>query len=231
MGNAIRASKAALICAVLLFGQTVWPQEYTSSVGLLSDQDFYRAVACKAAPGRACVEKTLKWPKFLRSRLSVSLAGVQGSDPHFVGSVRDSLEEAIAIINAANAGVRLRGVWGPQAKLANIQLYVVEPYSSQRTIQRLSYPPLVGLRANPSVSVVSKLGGTILSAGIAVERNPEIDTRLTQIILKELLESLGLHWSIQNPYYDKISIFAQAGIYPIFALGGQDVKALRLHHQ
>ena len=205
-------------------------QGFTRSLGQLSDRDFYRAVSCRAPPGQICPTRTLKWPTFLRGRLSISLAGVQGSDPHFVSRARNAMERAVAEINRANSGVQIRNVWGPQASLANIQVYLVEPKGPQKKIEKLSFPPLVGKVADPAVSVRSTLGSTILSAGIAIERNPALVPKLQSIMLEKILESLGLVWDIQNPFYDKKSLFSPFEKAPIGRLTGQDLTVLRLHY-
>lgn len=221
----------AMFCVLTAFeASRAQAQGFTRSLGQLSDRDFYRAVSCRAPPGQVCPTRAERWPLFLRGRLSISLAGVQGSDPHFVSRTRNALERAVAEINRANSGVQLRSVWGPQASLANIQVFIVEPKGPQKKIEQLSFPPLIGKTADPAVAVRSKLGTTILSAGIAIEKNPSIVSRLQPLMLEKILESLGLVWKIQNPFYETRSLFSPVRKSNLGRLTGQDLIALQLHY-
>lgn len=222
---------AQFACWIMLLGASpIWAQSMTQSAGQLSDAAFYRAVTCLAPPGENCKERSLRWPKFIRGRLSVSLAGVQGSNPYFVSRVRNALEGAIVEINNAGSGIRLRSVWGPQANLANIQIYVVAPPAESPKIQKLSFPPLIGRVADPSVTVRSTLGSRILSAGIGIAMEPKIEGQLRGIVLREILAGLGFKYKVQNSFYVSRSVLAMPYTGQIGRLGPADVKALRLHY-
>lgn len=220
-----------LFLFVVFCGQPfAYAQDFIETSGPLTDRDFYRAVSCKASPGKNCPLRALKWPPVKQGRVSVSLAGVQGSGPHFVSRVRNALEHAIAEINRADTGVKLRYFYGPQSRLANIRVYVVQPVGPRKTIANISYPPLNGKVADPAVTVISTLGANILSAGVALELNPALSSRLRPILLQELLEALGLAWSLKNPYYDDKSLFSISTRPSLDRIRGQDMLALMLHY-
>ena len=86
---------------------------------LLSDAEFYRAVACAAPPGGPARKPFLRWNEAARGdvdrRPRLGHARLPGA-AH--ARFRRGLDAAVAQVNALDAGIRLRAVAGGPADIA-----------------------------------------------------------------------------------------------------------------
>ncbi|PIB22864.1 hypothetical protein BFP76_10065 [Amylibacter kogurei] len=217
---------------VMIGAFPVSAQDFTRSSGKLSNQAFYKSIACKAKPGQACQTSLRRWPKQLRNNISVGLVGVQGVSKNgaYAAATEAAIKNAVQQVNAVDAGVQLRFYSGNAARNANIQVHLVKPRGKNRIIKNTGYRFLDGQKANNAISASATVGKYILSSGIAVSVDRVKQSKLSSILLEEVVQSLGLTWDIHNPYYDKRSIFAQVGTDSITKLTGQDAQVLRMHY-
>lgn len=218
--------------ALISAASAVNAKDFTRSIGKLSNQAFYKSIACKAKPGQKCQTPLRRWPKPIRKNISVGLVGVQGvaRNGGYVGATERAISNAVKQVNGAGAGVRLRVYTGNAAQNANIQVHLVKPQGNNRIIKNTGYRLLDGQKANNAISASATVGKYILSSGIAVSVDRVKQSKLQSIVLEEVVQSLGLTWDIHNPYYDKRSIFAQVGTDSVTKLKGQDARVLRMHY-
>lgn len=103
-GLKARATVAALVAAIAT--APLAAQDFVTTEGPLSDTDFYRLVACGAAPGGDCTKDMVRWQ--ITRPVRVSLARV---DRALLGGKKKraeaSITRAVQYLNAANFGLRL----------------------------------------------------------------------------------------------------------------------------
>ncbi len=209
----------------VLFATASAAQEWVASRGPMDDESFYRLVACAAAPGGACAKPLVRWTARDARDLTVSIQGVA---PGYSGArqqaISAALDAAIAEINAAGAGIRLRRVAdGSRAKvalfLADVPEGTVLMGSSSRDRTRLGAA---------TVQVWADNSYNLTNAAIIVARDIRMQD-IRSIVLEELVQSLGLLTDLRNPYYTRRSIFSEDSNATL-QLAGQDVMALRRHY-
>lgn len=191
---------------------------------LISDEDFYRLVACAAPPGGPCAKPLIRWPETRRAELRVGIADVAPSFPGYKLDLVDrAVDSAIAEINAAGAGLRLTRVY---EGTVDIPLYLVATPQGAR-ITGTSIAELDGSEMAIARVALRSRGGAILSAAIAISQ--DIRRReIASVVLEELVQSLGLPTDIDSPAYTR-SIFSEADNATVW-LRGQDAAALRRHY-
>lgn len=219
-----RARLPALVLALLLFGPaTAGAQEYVETADRLSDEDFFRAVACGAEPGGDCRKPMVRW-----ERLGPIRVAIRSMDPAYLGGKRlrahAALERAIQEINRAEAGVRLVEV-APDAP-AEIELYFPDIARGEP----IRGTGMAGVDGTPlggaSVRVASNHDtGEILRTVIVFSTTLDIRA-YESAMLEELVQGLGLMTDIKSPHYDTRSIFSQDS-NAMKTLGEQDIMALR----
>lgn len=201
-------------------------QDYVETQGILSDEDFYRLVACAAPPGEACRKSIVRWPT--QRPLRVQLTQV---DRAFLGGkqkrARAALVRAIKYINRAGTGITLRQV--SAATEADVRIYLIDTNGET---------PIVG------TGIEGVDGATVSGARVIVwSRTTTGEIQRAKIIfgtrlhirhyesamIEELTQALGLLTDIRNPAYLGASIFSQDD-NDSKDLGPQDLMALRRHY-
>ena len=98
-------------------------QEFIAVPDMISDEDFYRLVACAAPPGGTCTKPLIRWPEARRQDLRIGIADVAPNFPGYKLDLVDrAIDTAIAEINATGAALRLRRVY---EGTVDIPLYLV----------------------------------------------------------------------------------------------------------
>ncbi|ASP23001.1 hypothetical protein ANTHELSMS3_04400 [Antarctobacter heliothermus] len=201
-------------------------EDYVETEGLLSDEDFYRLVACAAPPGTACRKTLVRWP--VDRPLRVQLTQV---DPAFLGGkqnrARAALVRAIKFINRADTAITLRQV-DTDAK-ADIRIYLIDT-DGDAPIQGTGIEGIDGATVTGArVIVWSRSGsGEIQRAKIIFGTRLHI-RHYESAMIEELTQALGLLTDIRNPDYLGRSIFSQDD-NDSKDLGPQDLMALRRHY-
>ncbi len=211
-----------VLLALLLAAPAV-AEDFVPSKGLLGDAEFYRLVTCGRPPDGQCRSPPRRWPDQLAKDLTISLLpAIEPVLPARAAEVDAALDAAIAQINAVGAAVTLRRVADNTPAL--IRLSIRSPatmalISAGRGAQDI--PAGMVMFTPPSPDRIT--GATILISS---------DVPLLQaksVVLEELTQSLGLMYDIDNPDYDRRSIFSQDR-NTVTVLMGQDATALRLHY-
>ena len=210
----------ALLAALLLPG-TVCAQEFVTAPGPLDDTAFYRAVACAAAPGEPCRKPFLRWPVARRTSLTVALASVAGP-PARRPLYASGLADAVAEINALDAGVRLTRTEGP----ADIAVHVVATPPGH-VMRDTGVPGLDGAPLALGRVALGVRDGAIREALIAISAWTP-DGQVRSVFLEEVVQGLGLITDIRGPAARR-SLFSEDG-NAVVRLEGQDAMALRRHY-
>lgn len=207
----------SIICAT-----AAGAQDFVVTKGKLSDQSFYRLIACAAPPGGQCQRKLLKWKK---RELTVAFVTIDdGLSARWKAASNTALQNAIREINGVGAGIRLVAATGSKA---DIRVHLVareriEQRAGVRNMDELLRSSAVGMaRVHTSGSVI-KRADVFITTG-----NRERD--LPSVMLEEVIQSLGLLTDIHNRRYHNKSIFSETGSRTK-RLKGQDAKVLRMHY-
>lgn len=199
-------------------------QEYVAVPDLISDEAFYRLVACAAPPGGDCAKPLIRWPAPERLSLRVGIAGVAEGLPDYKFDIFDrAVDAAIAEINAAGAHLYLERDYEGDI---DIPLFVVDTPQGGR-ITGTGVPELDGSPIAIGRVAIRSRGAEITAAAIAI--SAEIQRReIASVVLEELVQALGLVTDVVSPAYAR-SIFAEDSNSTVF-LRGQDLAALRRHY-
>jgi hypothetical protein len=221
------ARLASLLAALLIpLGAAAPAQDYVVTEGPLSDEDFYRLVACAAPPGGACTKPLLHWR--LDRPLRVSLEHV---DRAFLGGrqarARAAITRAVQYINRAGAGIALEQV--APGGVADIRVYFVDT-DGDRPVMGTGIEGVDGaLVTGARVTVWSRRDTrTIRAAQVIFGTRLDI-SHYESAMIEELTQALGLLTDIRNPDYEGVSIFSQDS-NASKDLGPQDLMALRRHY-
>jgi len=190
-------------------------QEFISVPDLISDEDFYRLVACAAPPGGPCAKPLIRWPE--DRRLSTSFPGYK------LDLVDRGVDEAIAEINATGAALFLERAYEPPY---DVPIYLVA--TPQGGIVRgTGEAELDGSDIAIARVALRSRRGEIQTVAIAISQ--DIQRReIASVVLEELVQAMGLPTDIDSPAYTR-SIFAEDANSTVW-LRGQDAAALRRHY-
>jgi hypothetical protein len=214
-----------IILALLL----TWPgglraQEFIAVPDLISDEAFYRLVACAAPPGGECAKPLIRWPENQRRSLRVGIAQTAPLFPDYKLDLIDrAIDAAINEVNGAGADLFLERVFEGDI---DIPFFLI-PAPQGGTVTGTGIADLDGEPIAIARVALRSRGSTIQSAAIAIS----MDVRrreIASVVLEELVQALGLPTDIASPAYAR-SIFAEDGNSTVW-LRGQDAAALRRHY-
>lgn len=213
--------------ALLLFSGPAFAEDFVTVSKRLSDDEFYRAVACGASPGGACREPMRRWPNALACELSVSIRFRALAYPDWLyAAVTSALDASIDEINEVGAGVTLTRVEDGAA--AEIMIYL--PLTRTGSIvQGSGDTPPDGELMDSAFFMLSDDGEGWLSKSFVVLPRDMSEFRVHSVVLEELTQSLGLPYDISGQPYAFASIFDEDGD-ALKELSRQDKAALRLHY-
>ena len=225
----------AIIIGLAVFTTMVgaaFARDHTFSNGMLSDDQFYAAISCKAKLDGRCREKPTRWPAYLSNQLTVGLAQVQkGTTDAQEDVVRAALKDSVAMINASGANVKLRYITRFVPSRAWIKFHIIQPHGPRHEIKDMPMKGFDGLRAqNARTKLYVTKNYQIGRVGVTISNTITDPTQLRALVLEELVQSLGLMWDIENPFYNNISIFSQSGPDNLLTIAGQDKAALQRHY-
>jgi hypothetical protein len=199
-------------------------QEFIAVPDLVSDEAFYRLVACAAPPGGDCAKPFVWWPRERRLRLRVGIAQIsEGFADYRFDVVDRSVDRAIAEINGAGAHLFLeRAFEGP----FDIPIFLVDaPQGGE--ITGTGVADLDGSSISIGRVALRSRGADITGAAIAI--SADIQRReIASVVLEELVQSLGLVTDVLSPAYSD-SVFSESQ-NSATRLRGQDAAALRRHY-
>jgi len=213
-----RAFLAAILPAPLA------AQEFIRVERTLSDEEFYRLVACAAPPGGACAKPLVRWPEERQLALRVGIAGFSPTFPGYkFDLVDEALDAAISEINSAGARLHLeRRFGGP----FDVPIYLTDAPEGG-LIEGTGNSQIDGSEIAIGRVVLRSRGSEIVEAAIAISR--DISRReIASVVLEELVQAMGLPTDIAGEAYAN-SIFSETGNSVVW-LRGQDAEALRRHY-
>lgn len=207
----------------LLLAGPAAAQEFVVAPGPLSDEAFYRAVACAAEPDGVCQKPFIRWNAEKREALGVSLASIApGLPPYKRQLIEAGLDDAIAQINGLDAGIRLLRAAGE----GDIDVHIVSTPPGY-IMTGTGIPALDGNMLPLGRVALRAREGEIREGVIAISafvRRREI----ASILLEEITQALGLMTDIRGPAYRR-SLFSEDG-NSVTRIVGQDAAALRRHY-
>jgi hypothetical protein len=212
--------RAALL--VLLAGPCA-AQEFVALPAQVSDEAFYRAVACAAPPGGECRKPYLRWPQARRAALGVGLVTLPGDLPDWRRALfEDGLSAAVAQVNALGAGVTLTRDDPAPA----IAVHVVDtPPGGVMT--GTGEPTLDGALLPLARVALRARDGVISEAVIAISAETR-RREVAPVLLEEVVQALGLMTDVSGPAHER-SLFAERG-NSVARILGRDAMAIRRHY-
>lgn len=192
--------------------------------GALSDEEFYRLVACAAPPGGDCAKPVVHWPLERRSALRVGIASINPAFPSYKFDLVDqAVDAAISEINATGAGLFLERRYGAPF---DVPIYLTDAPEGG-LINGTGNSQIDGTEIAIGRVVLRSRGAEIVEAAIAISL--DISRReIASVVLEELVQAMGLPTDISGTAYDR-SIFSETG-NSVVQLRGQDAEALRRHY-
>lgn len=208
---------------LLLLAAPVAAEDFVRTTGPLGDADFYRLVTCGRPPGGACQIPPRRWPDTLARDLTITLLpAIEPVRPARAAQVDAALDSAITQINGAGGGLSLRRV--PDNSPALIRLSIRSP----ATIGLIAEGR--GARSAPAGMVLFTPPEPDRIVGATILISSDIPLfQVNSVVLEEVTQSLGLVFDIDNPAYDRRSIFSQER-NSVTVITGQDATILRLHY-
>ena len=216
--------RLAALATLLILPGLSWAQEFVTVPRRLSDEAFYRLVACAAPPGGECRKPLIRWPERRAVSLTVGIVQIDAGFPGYkLDLVEAAIDRAIAEINASGAYLVLERSYEPDPDIA---LYLVETPEGG-VIAGTGNAGLDGEELAVGRVAIRSLGGEIQDAAIAISR--DINRReVASVVLEEIVQALGLATDVQSPAYGD-SIFNENANTVVW-LRGQDAEALRRHY-
>ena len=216
----MRASAIALLLAA-----PATAQEFVALPGPVSDDDFYRAVACAAPPGGGCAKPFLRWPGDRRSPLRVGFAAIDGAvSPDRRALFEAALDAAIAEVDRAG-GDGLTVVRDDAAPDVGVHILRTPPY---RVIEGTGVAALDGARLQLGRVALTAWDGVVVEGVVALTMHLPND-RIASVMLEEVTQATGLLTDVAGDAYAS-SVFAETG-NAATALRGQDAMAVRRHYE
>ncbi len=215
-----------VIAALALVAGPAIAQDHIEVSGTLSDDAFYRLVACAAPLGDDCQKPMVYWAN--PGALTLWVAPLPDA---FLGGkaqrARAAITLALKALNEAGASVKL----SPSNSRgdADIKLFFVDiPRGAPIAGTGLKWvdgSPLGGATTRLQVNPV---GEQILDGVIVVSNDLSIRS-YESVLLEELTQALGLMTDVKSDAYVGVSVLSQDG-NRVKALGAQDKMALRRHY-
>jgi len=216
--------RLTLLVTVLILPSLATAQEFITVPRRLSDDAFYRLVACAAPPGGQCAKPEIRWSEERRVSLSVGIAQMDAGFPTYkLDLVDDAIDRAIEQINGSGAYLVLERIYEGTPDIA---IYLLDTPQGG-IISGTGNEELDGSELAIGRVAIRSIGGDIQEATIAISR--DIQRReVASVVLEEMVQALGLPTDIQSPAYPD-SIFNENSNAVVW-LRGQDAMALRRHY-
>ncbi len=220
-------ARLALLCALIALPFYVTAAEdFVVSDGLLSDDDFYRLVACAAPPGEACRKSFVRWPTDTPIRVQMTRI-----DRAFLGGrqkrAHAALKRAIQYINRVDSAIALSEV--PDGAEADIRIFLIDT-DGAAPIQGTGVKGVDGSTVTGARVIVWSRSDTQVIQRAQIIFGTKLHIRhYESAMIEELTQALGLLTDIRNPAYLGQSVFSQDDNNSK-DLGPQDIMALRRHY-
>ena len=210
----------ALILWLALSGQA-HAQEFLNSDTALSDDDFYRLVACAAPANGECGKPFVRWTD---ANLTIAITKMERA---YLGGKKKraeaALQRAIDEINVAGSAVQLiRDDGNPDIPILFLDI------PSRSTIKGSGFQALEGTPISSAGVRVFAKDGVILKSVIIFTTGLQ-KRAYESAMLEEIIQGFGLLTDVGGTYYESRSIFSQSS-NALTKLGKQDIMALGRHY-
>ncbi len=221
----ISRMRAVIAVVALVATSAANAQEYISTDGRLSDDQFYQLVSCAAAPDAKCQKPVVKWSKRNARRLTVGITRIDPGIPTArVAQVEAAAKNAIAELNGSGAGIHFE-YSEKRPKLPILMLDVPQ----RTTLQGTGISGLDGNTIDAAYVHIWWNNGLRIQRGAIVISTGLRSSAIKSTVLEEITQGLGFLTDIENPYYTNRSIFSENGA-SVTQINGQDLMALRRHY-
>jgi len=202
-------------------------QEYIESNGKLSDDAFYKMVACAAPVGKECQKVFVKWSQRKAQNLTVSLRRTVSTYPSDKRQIlSQSLDAAVAELNSVPNGPRIRRV--NDGSKADIQILLLDVDANSK-LKNTNIRGLDGVQIQHAwVQIWWNQNQSITRSAIVFSKDVT-KKAAASIMLEELAQSLGFITDLRNPYYEENSIFSEDSNART-NLAPQDIMAIQRHY-
>ena len=198
---------------------TGWAFDAVQVTALLSDEDFFRAATCGAAPGDACKSPVLKWQK--RDLTLAIVPSETGAGLIFGMLLSTTVDYALLQINRAGSGLTITRIGGPTADI-RVALTDVAEGSTLPDVPGISAPGEMGVGFT---TVWSTPDHIITDASILIS-NAITPNDIVSVVLEEIFQATGPVFDIDSPAYEGVSILSQTSNATV-TIAGQDARLLR----
>ena len=221
--------RALLLLGCLAAGLPALAQEedFLETDGKLSNEDFYRLVACRAFPGGPCTVEPVRWPPGRARDLRIGILAPAPEYPaDMIQRMSDAVDHAIDEINSAGAALHLRRAL--KGETPDITFHLASIHEGD-AIEGTGVWGVDGQVIGAALVTVWWDAAQDLTEAVIVmaEDLPAADVR--PVVLEELTQAMGLMTDIRNPFYDQESVFSEDS-NRVTRLGPQDKEALRRHY-
>lgn len=202
-------------------------QESIRSDGRLSDDDFYRLVACAAPPFGACQKDTVRWSPADALSLTIGFAQI---DPGYPTALRRMADQALdaALIELNASGAQLYISRSENITNMDISIYLFAIKAGD-IIRGTGLSPLDGAKIEAAKAQIWWRADRSLISGAIVLANDVDPDEVASIMLEEVTQTMGLLTDVDSAYYETRSIFSETSNQRT-QLGPQDITALRRHY-
>jgi hypothetical protein len=227
MLHSVKPAALALLLMLLGSGSAAVAQEYVKANGLLSDDDFYRLVACAAPPGGACQKPLVRWSKRDAKDVSVQIVKIEEGYPAKVAAkIEAGLDATIAELNGV--GAKLRVSRAEPGKKADIRIFLLNiPRDSEISGTGLFWFDGVFMEL-ARMQMEWRDNRTVVQCAIAYSRDVKT-SEVQRLLIEEITQCMGLLTDIGGRTYEGRSIFSETSTARS-KLGEQDAMALRRHY-
>jgi hypothetical protein len=194
--------------------------------GKLSDEDFYRLVACGAPPGGACLDDAFPvWPNPSARALRISLMPAEaGVGSAYSDQVSAALDQAIAEINGVGSGLNLIRADG--ARHPHVRVFI----TTAGNFEPISGTGIAGIdgaiMGGAQVTLWWDGSADKLYDAVIVMAGDLTPGTVLPIMLEELTQAMGFLFDIRSDIYADQSVFSEDS-NSVRELGVQDRMVLR----
>lgn len=195
----------------------------------LTDEDFYRVVACAAAPKTSCLKPIVRWSDETAKDISLRIVSVAPRYPNDTHTqIHQAIDHAITQINSAGTVVQMRRAKARETP--DIAIHLVTENEGD-VLQFAPDPDIAGLVMPSGYVHIWWNGKEQITRSIILFSKDIKPEDIYSIVLEEILQSTGLVTDIESEFYKNTSIFAENGPNEIIQLRDQDLRAFQRHYE
>jgi hypothetical protein len=216
-----------LAIALCLLASPLAAQEFLSADTRLSDDDFYRLVACAAPVSGVCQKDIVRWSPADAQDVSIGIVQVaEGYPPQLLKTIDAALDAVINEVNAAGANLHLTR--SELSTIPDVGIHLLDIVEGD-VIDGTGLDPLDGQIIEAAKAQLWWRDDLTVIEGAIVFGTDVDPNEVGSIMLEEVTQTMGLLTDIGGPYYQSRSIFSETS-NELTRLGSQDVMALRRHY-